>query len=207
MTIESYLSTTFPLPDSTEQQPGILLSPFQQKLLCKNLNEDLRPEYLRRIKIMLLADSGHSQSEICRMLNCSHETARYWILIAKTGQAHRWKELSIGRPKRINEEYLRRLKELVNQSPRECGYAFSRWTAQWLSKHLKKELGIEISDRHVNRLLKKMKLSTCSKRSQADDSTDNKVNERIRIAIKELSHTSVPQSSNFSLFPISQESE
>jgi len=53
----------------------------------------------------------------------------------------------------VNDQYLERLKELVSHSPRDYGYPFQRWTAQWLSKHLK-EFGIEVSDRHINRLLK-----------------------------------------------------
>ena len=185
---------------ANEQKQGIFLSPFQRKLLRKNLEKDLRPEYIRRIEIMLMADLGYSQTEICQALNCSNETARYWIFTAKTGQAHKWKELSIGRPKRINEEYLARLKELVSQSPREYGYAFQRWTAQWLSKHLAKEFSIEISDRHINRLLKKMGLSTRYKRSQTEKNKLEQSN-HTSIVIDNLSHTCEPDSFDFGLFP------
>lgn len=186
--------------NANEQKQGIFLSPFQRKLLRKNLEKDLRPEYIRRIEIMLMADLGYSQTEICQALNCSNETARYWIFTAKTGQAHKWKELSIGRPKRINEEYLARLKELVSQSPREYGYAFQRWTAQWLSKHLAKEFSIEISDRHINRLLKKMGLSTRYKRSQTEKNKLEQSN-HTSIVIDNLSHTCEPDSFDFGLFP------
>lgn len=186
--------------NANEQKQGIFLSPFQRKLLRKNLEKNLRPEYIRRIEIMLMADLGYSQTEICQALNCSNETARYWIFTAKTGQAHKWKELSIGRPKRINEEYLARLKELVSQSPRDCGYAFTRWTAQWLSKHLAKEFGIEISDRHINRLLKKMGLSTRYKRSQTEKKKLEQ-SKRTSIVIDNLSHTCEPDSFDFRLFP------
>ncbi|BAZ43779.1 hypothetical protein NIES4102_07810 [Chondrocystis sp. NIES-4102] len=137
-----------------------LLSPFQQKLLQEKLQTNLRPEYRRRIEIMLLADRGHSQTQICATLNCSQETARYWMYIAQSGEAHKWKELPIGRPKTVNEQYLNCLRDLVSQSPKQYGYAFQRWTAHWLSKHLAKELGIEVTERHVNRLLKQMGLST-----------------------------------------------
>ena len=136
------------------------LTPFQCKLLTKSLETDLSPEYRQRIQIMLLAEQGYSQTQICKALGCRHETARYWIAIAQSGQAHRWNEHRIGRPKVIDEQYLHRLKELVNYSPRDCGYSFQRWTAQWLSKHLAKETGIRVSDRHINRLLKTMGLST-----------------------------------------------
>ncbi|WP_019505012.1 helix-turn-helix domain-containing protein [Pleurocapsa sp. PCC 7319] len=148
-----------------------LLSPFQKKLLQEKLQTNLRPEYRRRIEIMLLADRGCSQTKICATLNCSHETARYWTRVAQAGDAHKWQELPIGRPKTVNERYLNRLQELVSQNPQDFGYAFNRWTAYWLSKHLAEELGIQVSERHVNRLLKKMGLST--RRSRLDVDMDS----------------------------------
>ena len=183
----------------TKQEEGLFLSLFQRKLLLQNLEKDLRPEYIRRIEIMLMADLGYSQAEICKTLNCSQETARYWIFTAKTGQAHKWKDLSLGRPKRVNEEYLARLKELVSQNPRDCGYAFSRWTAQCLSRHLAKEFDIEISERHINRLLKKMGLSTRPKQSQKEK---NKIvqNNRSGIVLNNLSDTCDSESFDFRLF-------
>jgi len=142
------------------ENPGLYLTPFQRKYLLKSLETDLRAEYRRRIEIMLLADAGQSQAQICEALGCSQETARYWIAIASSGQAHKWSDRLIGRPKTVNQQYLSRLKELVSHSPREYGYPFERWTAQWLSKHLAKELGIKVSSCHINRLLKEMGLST-----------------------------------------------
>lgn len=139
---------------------GLYLTPFQRKLLLKSLEADLRPECRRRIEIMLLFDAGQSQTQICEALGCSQETARYWIAIACSGNAHNWSDRPLGRPKTVNEQYLTRLQELVSHSPREYGYSFQRWTAQWLSKHLAKELGIKVSSCHINRLLKQMGLST-----------------------------------------------
>lgn len=142
------------------EKPGQYLTPFQRKLLHKSLKTDLRPEYRRRIEIMLLADTGQSQTQICEALDCSPDMARYWISMAQTGNAHHWSDRPMGRPKTVKEQYLNRLKELVSNSPREYGYAFQRWTAQWLGKHLEKELGIKVSNCHINRLLKQMGLST-----------------------------------------------
>jgi transposase len=73
-----------------------------------------------------------------------------------------WQDQPVGRPKIISDQYLSRLKELVDGSPRDFGYPFQRWTAQWLKRHLAQEMGVEVSDRHVNRLLKQMGLSTRS---------------------------------------------
>ena len=154
------------------EKQGQYLTPFQRKLLHKSLQADLRPEYRRRIEIMLLADTGQSQAQICKALGCCQETARHWMVMAQTGQAHHWNDRPMGRPKAVNEQYLARLKELVSHSPREYGYPFQRWTAQWLGKHLAKELGIKVSDCHINRLLKEMGLSTRQRRESAQLGTD-----------------------------------
>lgn len=173
---------------------GQYLTPFQRKLLLKSLERDLRPEYRRRIQIMLLADEGQSQAQICKALGCSQEMARHWIIMAQIGQAHRWDERPMGRPKTVNKQYLERLKELVSNSPREYGYSFDRWTGQWLGKQLAKELGIKISSCHVNRLLKQMGLSTRPK--PATEEAENRTNtNNSSLVIRDITSTAVSESS------------
>lgn len=184
--------------DEYSAEAGKFLTPFQRKLLLKNLQSELRPEHRRRIEIVLLADSGKSQTQICAILGCSQETARYWIAITQAGQAHLWDQSPVGRPKTVNHEYLDRLKELVNHSPRDYGYPFQNWTAQWLSKHLAKELGIEISDRHVNRLLKSMGLSSQQRRTASRSEADESKNSNI--VIGNLQASSSPAISSLWLF-------
>ncbi|AFZ00977.1 helix-turn-helix domain-containing protein [Calothrix sp. PCC 6303] len=158
---------------SLEHSISRFLTPFQRKTLLKHLQTNLQPEYRRRLEIMLLADIGKSQTQICQTLGCSQEMARYWISRAEAGLAHKWQERSLGRPKTINDQYIQRLKELVSKNPRDYGYSFQNWTAQWLSKHLANEFGIEISDRHINRLLKNMGLSTKSKNASEKITNQN----------------------------------
>ncbi|EAZ90467.1 helix-turn-helix domain-containing protein [Crocosphaera chwakensis] len=145
------------------------LTSFQRKILQENLKKGVEDKYRQRIEIMLLADEGKSQTEICQLLGCCQATARHWIMMAKNGQAHRWNDRKIGRPKRVNEAYLERLKELVNHSPRDYGYSFRRWTAEWLSRHLAKEFDIKVSDRYINQLLKQMGLSTKPKAQKSEN--------------------------------------
>jgi transposase len=169
-------------------------------LLQKSLQEDLPESYRQRIEIMLLADEGKSQAEICQTLGCCPATARHWMHVARAGMAHQWQDCPIGRPKAVNDQYLERLKELVSHSPRDYGYPFGRWTGQWLSKHLAKELGIEVSDRNVNLLLKKMGLSTRPKSHCANKETDSDSTKSSRITIGDLqssSESELPWSLNF----------
>ncbi|MDF5706989.1 MAG: helix-turn-helix domain-containing protein [Nostoc sp. S4] len=158
------------------------LTQFQRQNLEKSLHENLPELYYQRIQIMLLADRGKSQTEICKTLGCSSATARYWIYIARSGMVDRWRDCPMGRPKIISEEYLERLKELVNHSPRDYGYGFRQWTANWLQKHLAKELGIEISDRHIKQLLKQMGLSTRSHHQKTENSSENILKNKISIS-------------------------
>jgi len=181
-------------------EQGQCLTPFQRKLLHKSLQAELRLEYRRRIEIMLLADTGQSQAQICEALGCAQETARYWIAMAQAGQAHNWDDCPMGRPKTVNQQYLDRLKELVNHSPREYGYVFQRWTGQWLSKHLAKELGIEVSACHINRLLKQMGLSTRPKPATDEAAVDQPDTSNSSLVIRDLASTSVPESPGLLLF-------
>ena len=171
-----------------------LLTPFQRKLLQKSLESNLPELYRQRIQIMFLAAEGKTQTQICEILGCSQGTARHWILMVQAGQAHNWNDSPIVRPKTVNDQYLERLKELASNSPQDYGYSFRRWTGQWLSKHLAKEFGIELSDRHINRLLKDMGLSTRPKAVPVQNTTAEGKN---RVAIGDLTETSVWESSEF----------
>lgn len=191
------MSDSKPIFDTnySEKIDSQLLSAFQRKFLLKNLYTDLPNSYRQRIQIMLLADEGKSQTEICRTLGCSPATVRYWMHIARSGMAHQWQDCPIGRPKVVNDEYLQRLQELLKGSPRDYGYSFQRWTANWLSKHLAKELGIQVSDRHIKRLLKQLGLSTRPKsNSCVDTTTDAKSS---KILIRELKSASLTDSVEF----------
>jgi len=173
------------------RERSYFLTAFQRKLLLENMQAELRPEYHRRIEIMLLADMGYTQTQICEIVGCSQEMARYWIAIAQAGQAHNWQDRPIGRPKTINPQYIERLQELVSHSPREYGYSFHAWTAGWLSKHLAKEFNIAVSDRHINRLLQKLGLSLRQQRSKAE-ATNLSHSKGGGIIIRDLPSASTP---------------
>lgn len=165
-----------------------ILTTFQREYLKKQLQQNnLHQQLQQRIKIMLLADEGKNQSEICRLLGCSTATAGHWMLLAKAQMAHKFIEVPRGRPKVANDQYKQRLQELVQSSPTKYGYGFRRWTAKWLKEHLTKELGVTISTRHISRLLKEIKSSTIF---QTEKSSLEVHNSRISIYNLEDKHIS-----------------
>jgi transposase len=183
-----------------KQLLGRYLTEFQRQLLAKHLKTETIPEYRQRIEIMLLADEGQTQTQICRALSCSPLTARHWIFMAKSGQAHNWQDQPIGRPKTVTSDYLERLKQLITADPRDLGYPFSRWTGQWLSKHLSQEFNIEVTARHINRLIEEMndgvkvvspivgvrKASACAEASPTENRPQQQVGKSHQLVIADL---------------------
>jgi transposase len=136
---------------------GKYLSPCQRQELSEIVKETSLPEIDRkRIQIILFADEGKSQAEICKLLDCTAATASKWILIAESGAIDRWQKYRRGRPPKVDQPYLDRLKELISKSPRDFGYSFNRWSGVWLARHLEKEFGIELTPTHINRLRKQL---------------------------------------------------
>lgn len=99
----------------------------------------------------------------------------------------------IGRPKVITDEYIAYLEKLVKQGPQAYGYPFKRWTAGWLRCHLAKELGIEVSDRHINRLLHQMGLSTRKTNDVATPERSDAPHRHPQILIHDLNPSAVPE--------------
>ena len=167
------------------------LASILAKVLPQNIPADLNLQHRRRLEIAIRTHLGQSQAEICEAIGCSKDTARYWMAIAKTEKADSWREGLVGRPKVVNEEYLERLRELVTHSPQDYGYSFERWTARWLSQHLARELGIVISDRHVNRLLKQMGLSTRNSGKSQPNRQGRNLSTQPTIKIEDLNPSSL----------------
>lgn len=136
---------------------GKYLSPPQRQQLLEILTEPNIPDIDRkRIQIILFADEGKSQGEIRKLLDCTAATASKWILIAESGKIDRWQKYRRGRPSKVDQPYLDRLKELISKSPRDFGYSFKRWSGVWLARHLEKEFGVALTPTHINRLRKQL---------------------------------------------------
>jgi transposase len=148
------------------------LTDFQKKRLEQELAKShISSRDRTRIQIMLLCGQGKSQKQICDTLNCAPVTARTWIHIVKSDQAHRWRDFcQDGRPKTIEDHHRDRLIALFNQSPREVGFPFEKWTSTALKKQRLKEFEIEVSARHINRVLNEAGFST---RTQSKPEPDN----------------------------------
>lgn len=145
---------------------GIYLTSFQRKMLREHVEQEVPSSYRQRLEIALLTDEGKTQAEICRILGCSAATASRWMQLTKAGLAHQYLDCPVGRPKVVTDEYIEFLRELLQHSPKDYGYSFKTWTIGWLRKHIAKEMGIEVSQSHLKRVMRELGLSTRSKPQQ-----------------------------------------
>lgn len=93
------------------------------------------------------------------------------------------------------EQYLSRLKTLLDESPLAYGYSASSWTVELLRQRLTQELKIELSEHKFNDLLKDQRLSIRSNQNQLGTGI-TPINQTSRIAIPDLNGGSSIHSNN-----------
>jgi transposase len=170
------------------------LTEFQKKFLEKeSAKQDLSERDKKRIAIMLQCGEGKTQKEICAEVKCAPTTARHWMRVVKDGQAHRWREFrQDGRPLKIEAHHLDWLINLLRQRPQDLGFRFlEEWTAKALQKQLLKEFGTKVSERHVNRVLKKAGFSTRSRPNAELDQANS--SRQPKLVIQDLHDSTNPE--------------
>jgi transposase len=184
------------IPIEYLRELNMYLTEFQKKFLEKeSKKQNLSERDKKRIAVMLLCGEGKTQKEICEVVKCAPTTARHWMRVVKDGQAHRWRDFrQDGRPLKIEGHHLARLIALLRQQPQELGFRLlEEWTAKALQKQLFKEFGTKVSERHINRVLKKAGFSTRS-RPKAESDQANLSRQR-KLVIQDL-----PDSTNSNFF-------
>ncbi|WP_013334955.1 helix-turn-helix domain-containing protein [Gloeothece verrucosa] len=116
---------------------------------------------IKKTFVVLLKKSGVATGQIAEALGCSSQTIRNWVLPFDNGidAEELPKKLRDGRKggnhRKVDDLYIKRLKELLSTDPRTLGYSFNRWTQTALAKHLALETGIEVKQQCISRLIKK----------------------------------------------------
>ena len=91
-----------------------------------------------RAQMVLLAAERHlTAAQIAEIVRASEETVRRWLkrYLAEGVEGLR-DEPQPGAPRRVTEEYLKRMIHAVRRRPRSLGMAFSLWTLQRLADYV-----------------------------------------------------------------------
>ena len=127
----------------------------------------------RRLLALALVLDGASRRAAARAAGMDRQTLRDWV--------HRYNAEGVGglcdrarsgRPPRLSEAQLGELAQLVEAGPDPARHGVVRWRCLDLRAEIKTRFEVEISERHVGRLLKRLgftRLSVRPRHPQADE--------------------------------------
>ncbi len=134
------------------------LSQSQKENLQKALSESKNPQLTQRILMLLLMDDGKSYQEISDWLGCSYRSVAYWCVHGEPDNLDSLKDgRSQGNYRKVTEEYVNLLMDVIEKEPREFGYEFGRWTTARLSTYMEEQTGIKLSGEQIRRILNQKK--------------------------------------------------
>lgn len=143
--------------------------------------EDLRrearrtkdPDQARRLLAIALVLEGASRTEAARSAGMDRQTLRDWVIRYNeegvTGLCDRPRP---GRPPRLGAAQLAELKQLVEDGPEVSVHGVVRWRCVDLQAQIKERFDVEVSERHVGRLLRRLaftRLSVRPRHPQVDE--------------------------------------
>ncbi len=127
----------------------------------------------RRLLALALVLEGASRTAAARAAGMDRQTLRDWV--------HRYNGEGVaglrdrprsGRPAQLSEAQLAELARLVEAGPDPALHGVVRWRCVDLQGEIRTRFGVEISERHVGRLLQRLKVTRLSVRPrhpQADE--------------------------------------
>jgi transposase len=141
----------------------------------------------RNATIILLSAAGNSKTLISQELGCSPATVdnvrrRY----RQSGLKGLVPRTSPGRPSRATAEYRAALRQAVETPPQSLGYGFSVWSLARLAAHLKRTIGIALSDDQLGRVLHEEGFSYQRPKHTMKGKRDEAAYERARRQLKRL---------------------
>ena len=148
---------------SVLQAPAVILTPQEHHDLLALIKAHRTPQDLvLRARIIIAASFGTNNSKISRDLGITLPTTRVW----RQRWLSRSKELSVtqrladlprsGAPCRISEEQVNQIKAVACEVPSASGHPITHWSGRELANEvIKRGIVDHVSERHVQRLLKK----------------------------------------------------
>lgn len=112
----------------------------------------------RRLMVALAYKDGVSVATLTERYGIPRSTVYYWL--------DRFETMPVadavtdderpGRPSELGDDGRARLAADLDRSPGDCGYDADEWTVSLTRRHLVDEYGVEYSEGHVRRLLRRL---------------------------------------------------
>lgn len=135
------------------------MKPKPNKLSIKSIQRTLRGEtprerLLHRLHSVVLVLSGHSASEIARVLGDSPRAVAYWVSrFNEAGTSGLAEDQRPGRPSKLDDKQMGKLQTFVKRAKQQS----ESINAQALATFILSEFGISLTARQCWRILNKLK--------------------------------------------------
>jgi putative transposase len=111
----------------------------------------------RRVQAVYLSAGGLKTHRIAEVVGRSRVTVTAWLhAFDAHGLPALWPGKSPGRPPKADAEFQAALAHAVEQNPRDLGYAFTRWTVDLLTEHVRRVTHVAVSPSTVRAVLKRL---------------------------------------------------
>jgi transposase len=145
-----------------------------------------------RLLVALKRRQGESIDQIAGDLEMGRRTVHSWLRrFVKRGLKGVHDVKQPGRPRRLTEWQLRRLREDLISGPEKFGFRKQLWTTRMVQEHVHRKYGVSYVDRHMRRLLRRLGFS-----SQKPRPVHYKANEREQERFKKTSPRSWQSTKN-----------
>lgn len=119
----------------------------------------------RRLLALALVLEGSSRTEAARAAGMDRQTLRDWVIRFNAEGVEGLRDRPRpGRPGQLNEDQLAELAQVVETGPDINVHRVVRWRCADLQAQIKERFDVEVSERHVGRLLKRLKFTRLSVR-------------------------------------------
>lgn len=119
----------------------------------------------RRLLALALVMEGSTRTAAARSAGMDRQTLRDWVIRYNAEGVEGLRDRSRpGRPGQLSEEQLAELARLVEAGPDIDVHGVVRWRCVDLQAQIKQRFEVEISERHVGRLLKRLRFTRLSVR-------------------------------------------
>ncbi len=113
--------------------------------------------YNHRLHAVLLVAHGMTCPEVGRVLGDAPRTVEYWVhRFERDGFAGLRESSRPGRPRRLTEEQLGEIAQILRGSPSEVGLGTYLWDGKTLSAFIEQQYGEKLSVRQCQRLFREL---------------------------------------------------
>ena len=146
------------------------LSPEELRQVARRTKDS---DQARRLLAIAMVLEGATRTEAARVTGMDRQTLRDWVIrYNDEGVAGLSDRPRSGRPAQLTPAQLAALAQLVEDGPKVDVHGVVRWRCVDLQAQIKTQFGVEVSERHVGRLLKRLSFSHLSVRPRHPESDE-----------------------------------